>query len=133
MSVPTLAAEFRDGLAHGELRIQKCTACGKFNMYPRYACPFCQSEALAWQVASGRGILHSYTVLRMGAPEGFEADLPYALGVVKLDEGVQLLARLVADADGDWRSYRCDDAVVFSPMSAEQVAQRPCAWFKRAE
>jgi uncharacterized OB-fold protein len=126
-----IVTEFRDGLARGELLIQKCKDCSRLNLYPRHACPFCQSTTLGWQRASGRGTLHSYTVLRLGAPEGFEADLPYALGVVKLDEGVQLLARLVADADGDWQGYSCEASVTFEPMPAEQVRLRPCAWFRR--
>ncbi len=131
MTAP-LVAEFRAGLSAGELLVQKCNSCGKPNMYPRYACPHCQSEALGWQKASGKGVLMSYTVLRMGAPEGFEADLPYAIGVVKLNEGVQILCRLVADANGDWLSYKCDDPVVFAPATAESIARRPCAWFRRA-
>jgi uncharacterized OB-fold protein len=126
-----IVSEFRDGLAKGELLIQKCNDCSQLNLYPRHACPFCQSISLGWQRASGRGTLHSYTVLRMGAPEGFEDELPYALGVVKLEEGVQLLARLVPDADGDWQGYRCDASLRFEPMPAEQVRRRPCAWFRR--
>lgn len=125
-----IVKDFRAGLARGELLVQKCNSCGKLNMYPRYACPHCQSESLGWHKTSGRGILHSYTVLRVGAPQGFEEDLPYALGVVKLEEGVQLLGRLVPDADGEWSSYACDDPVEFAPVSPDLVEQRPCAWFK---
>jgi uncharacterized OB-fold protein len=124
--------EFRAGLARGDLLLQKCEACGKLNMYPRHACPHCQSLSLGWQPSAGRGVLHSFTVLRMGAPEGFEKDLPYALGVVKLDEGVQLLGRLVADVGGDWHSYRCDDRVEFRPAAATAASYRPCAWFVRS-
>ena len=130
---PPVVADFRAGLARGELLIQKCNACGKLNMYPRHACPHCQSESLGWQKVSGKGVLHSFTVLRLGAPQGFENDLPYALAVVKLDEGVQLLGRLVPDADGEWTRYKCDERVEFTPMSADQVEQRPCAWFKHAK
>ncbi len=129
MTSPIVKA-FREGLAAGDLLIQKCNACGKPNMYPRYACPFCQSEDLGWQKASGSGTLMSFTVLRAGAPDGFEDDLPYALGVIKLDEGVQMLARLVKDADGEWNSYRCDMSLRFAPVSAEQIALHPAAWFK---
>ncbi len=103
--------EFRNGLSEGDLLIQKCDSCGKVNMYPRYACPHCQSDVLGWQKASGEGQLMSFTVLRAGAPEGFEAELPYALAVVRLDEGVQLLGRLTPDSDGDWASYSCDTRV----------------------
>jgi uncharacterized protein len=130
--VTRIVAEFREGLARGELLIQKCNDCSTLSMYPRYACPHCQSESLGWQRAGGRGTLHSFTVLRLGAPEGFENELPYALGVVKLAEGVQLLGRLVADADGDWQGYTCDDAVEFVAQPADQMRQRPCAWFRRA-
>jgi len=124
--------QFREGLTRGELLIQKCNDCGKLNMYPRHACPFCQSLSLGWQKSAGKGILHSFTVLRAGAPEGFEPDLPYALGVVKLEEGVQLLGRLVPERDAEWQHFACDDAVEFRAQSPESVAQRPCAWFARA-
>lgn len=127
----TIVLEFRAGLARGELLLQHCNDCGRLNMYPRHACPFCQSTSLGWKQSAGRGKLHSFTVLRVGAPEGFEADLPYALAVVKLDDGVQLLGRLLPDADGDWHGYRCDDIVQFAPMPAESVKRRPCAWFTR--
>lgn len=124
---------FRAGLARGELLVQKCNDCGGLNLYPRHACPHCQSLSLGWHKSAGRGVLHSFTVLRVGAPEGFEQDLPYALGVIKLEEGVQLLARLVADPDGDWQSYKCDDSVEFAPVPPQQIERRACAWFKRAK
>jgi Predicted nucleic-acid-binding protein containing a Zn-ribbon len=78
---------------------------------------------------SGNGILHSFAVHRVGSPTGFEDDLPYAVGVVKLDEDVQLLARLWPDADGDWDAYTCDAPVVFRAADAEEVTRRPVAWF----
>ena len=112
MAISTIIQGFRDGLATGDLLVQSCNACNQLNMYPRYACPHCQSDDLGWLKAGGTGTLMSFTVLRGGAPEGFEQDLPYAMGVVKLAEGVQLLGRLVPDADGDWSSYACDAPVV---------------------
>lgn len=107
--------EFRAGLERGELLLQSCKACRQLNMYPRHACPHCQSSDLGWQAAQGGGRLLSFTVLRAGAPEGFADELPYALGVVRLEEGVQLLARLVPDSDGEWSDYRCDAPVSFVP------------------
>ena len=49
MTAPAIVQEFRDGLARGELLLQHCKACDRLNMYPRYACPHCQSDALDWQ------------------------------------------------------------------------------------
>lgn len=111
--------------------IQQCTDCGKPNMWPRYACPHCQSEELGWVKSAGKGTLHSFCVLRQGAPEGFEDDLPYAIGVVKLDEGVQLLVRLQPTGDDDWSAYQCDDRVEFVAVDAADIERRPCARFAR--
>lgn len=122
MAISPIVQGFRDGLARGSLLIQKCNSCDQLNMYPRYACPHCQSDDLGWQEADGAGMLMSVTVLRAGGPEGFEHEIPYALGVVRLDEGVQLLARLVPDTDGEWASYRCDAAVAFTPATDKSYA-----------
>ncbi|MTD17112.1 hypothetical protein GIS00_24555 [Nakamurella sp. YIM 132087] len=123
-----LTDEYRDGLRRGELLIQKCPDCGTLTLYPKYACTNCQSEQWEWQPAGGHGVLHSFTVSRIGAPIGFEDDLPYALAVVKLDEGVQLLGRLIADEDGDWSGFRCDDLLEYVPTPDDD---RPIAWFRR--
>ena len=127
MQVPRIVSEFRTGLAQGELLVQQCKNCGKPNMWPRYACPHCQSDDLGWVQSQGQGVLHSFCVLRQGAPEGHEGDLPYALGVVKLDEGVQILVRLAPDGEDDWSAYRCDDRVEF----VGKEAGRECARFRR--
>ena len=132
MKTPVIVSDFRAGLAGGELLIQNCKDCGKPNMWPRYACPHCQSDNLGWVKSAGKGILHSFCVLRQGAPEGFEDDLPYAIGVVKLAEGVQLLARLEAHGDDDWSAYQCDDVVEFVAVEPAEIARRACATFRRA-
>jgi uncharacterized protein len=131
MKTPIIVSEFRVGLASGELLIQSCDDCGKPNMWPRYACPHCQSENLGWVKSAGQGTLHSFCVLRQGAPEGFENDLPYAIGVIKLAEGVQLLARLEANGEDDWSAYQCDDDVEFVADDALEIERRPCATFRR--
>lgn len=133
MKTPAIVAGFRAGLADGKLLIQNCGDCGKPNMWPRYACPHCQSENLDWIEAKGEGSLHSFCVLRQGAPEGFEEDLPYAIGVVKLDEGVQILVRLEPNQPDDWSAYQCDDRVSFVAVDAAEAERRPCAVFRRAE
>ena len=131
MKTPVIVTDFRAGLAGGELLIQNCKDCGKPNMWPRYACPHCQSDNLGWVKSVGSGTLHSFCVLRQGAPGGFEDDLPYAIGVVKLAEGVQLLARLEPSGEDDWSAYSCDDAVEFVAVDASEIERRPCATFRR--
>jgi uncharacterized OB-fold protein len=126
----SLAEQFSAGLDAGELRVQHCNTCGKLNMYPRHHCPFCQSTDLGWVVAAGTGVLHSFAVVRAVPPRGFEDELPYAVGVVKLDEGVQLLGRLHPSSDGDWDIYACDARVTFAPAGSDR---RGVAWFTLAD
>lgn len=116
----------------GELVAQHCKSCDRSNLYPRHVCPFCYESDLGWTQLSGKGVLHSIAVQRVGAPTGFEDDLPYAVGVVKLDEGVQLLARLWPDDDGEWTGYVCDGRVEFHPATGDEIERRPVPWFRRA-
>ncbi|MGW5110646.1 Zn-ribbon domain-containing OB-fold protein [Nocardia sp. NPDC004123] len=123
MTTP-LTEQYYAALERGELVIQQCGDCAAPIMYPKYLCPVCGSTDLGWTPAAGGGTLHSFTIQRIGAPTGFEADLPYTLGVVKLDEGVQLLARLRPGADGEWDHYRCDMRVRFdaTPDGGRHIA-----------
>ena len=73
----SLADEFNNALAAGQLVIQRCNVCGKVNMYPRYRCPACQSGDLGWQQSAGTGVLVTHAVVRAVPPKGFESDLPY--------------------------------------------------------
>lgn len=50
-------------------------------------------EAKQPYVSGGKGTVLSYTVVT-DAPEGFEEQAPYTLGLVKLDEGPTVLAQL---------------------------------------
>ena len=59
---------FWDGLAEGELRIQRCQACGKYIHYPKPVCRFCQSTDLAGEPVSGRATLYSWTIAVQAFP-----------------------------------------------------------------
>ena len=85
-------AHFWDGTLAGELRLQRCRACGDAYFPPQPWCPHCASDEVEVFRASGRGTLYSYVVNHRPAP-GFEA--PYVLAVVELEEGPRLLTNLV--------------------------------------
>lgn len=86
--------EFWDGIAAGELRLQRCESCGRAVFYPRSLCPHCHSDRLVWTVATGEGTVYSYTVAHRGFGE-FAAQAPYTVALVDLDEGVRMLTRIV--------------------------------------
>jgi uncharacterized OB-fold protein len=67
---------------------------GRYQFYPRPVSVFGNSDALEWREAKGTGKLIAHTLCRAPAP-GFEAEAPYLLGLVELDEGPRVFARLV--------------------------------------
>ncbi len=83
-----------EGLAQGELRIQRCDACARAVFYPRALCPHCFSERLLWIVASGKGTIYSYTVAHQ-AFGPFATETPFVVAIVELEEGVRMMTRIV--------------------------------------
>ncbi len=86
--------EFWAGARRGELRIQRCNACGKAYFFPRPFCPACSSKNVAWFTASGRGKLYSY-VINYRPAYGFQDYVPYVIAVVQLDEGPRMMTNII--------------------------------------
>lgn len=85
MSVFT-AKTFNGYVSQGKLMGNRCKACGGLHIPPRQICSSCGSQQLEWFEFSGKGTLEAVTLNR--APSsGFRGKSPFAVGVVKLDEG----------------------------------------------
>ena len=88
------AEEYFAGTVRGELRVQRCHACGLHHHYPRMACPHCGRDDLEWVTASGAGTLHSFTVVRQNGIPPFHEQVPFVVGLVDLDEpGARFVAQ----------------------------------------
>ena len=87
-----------DGAAEGKLRLQRCTACGRFRNYAQLVCPDCYSLDVEWVEASGHGTIHSWTVAHHAFLPAFRGDVPYTLVIVDLREGPRTMGRLDASA-----------------------------------
>lgn len=90
---------FWEGTQAGELRIQKCNACGAKRFPPGPACQQCPAYDRGWEVAAGTGTVYSYVVHRYPPVPGKE--LPIVIALVDLDEGVRMVGEVVDVADGD--------------------------------
>jgi uncharacterized OB-fold protein len=88
---------FFEACAQGRLLIQICERCGHRQFYPRPFCVRCAAD-VAWLETSGRGSLYTFTVIRQFRGEPFASELPYALGMVDLDEGVRMFGG-ITDVD----------------------------------
>ena len=85
---------FFEEVRAGRLTGIRCGKCGELAIPPKEFCPGCQERNWSPVPLAGKGAITSFTVIRI-APRGRGAEVPYAVAVVKLDEGVSLLGRIV--------------------------------------
>jgi uncharacterized protein len=94
--------EFWAGAHRGELRIQRCSSCGRHQHYPRLLCTHCGRDTLAFVTASGLGTVYSYTVIRQNGVPPFSERVPFVVATIDLDEdGARILAAMPSLAPGD--------------------------------
>ncbi len=120
--------EFWAAAARSELVIPRCADCGAWNWYPPEQCRACASAKLPWTPVSGRGSLFSWAVVRRALVKPFAAHVPFATGLVALEEDpqVRLVTTIVGCVPEDLRIempmtavYR---ALEFPGVSREVVA-----------
>ena len=88
-------ATFWSKAAEGVLVVPRCTDCGRTFWHPRPRCPHCGSERVDWIRASGRGTVHTYTVVRQSGDPYFKTKVPYVVAMIDLDEGVRIMTNIV--------------------------------------
>jgi uncharacterized OB-fold protein len=86
---------FWNGAAQGRLLIKRCRACSRAHFYPRPFCPYCWSEEVDWEEASGAATLYSWSVVHVNDLPPFAEQVPYIAAIVDLDEGPRLMTNVV--------------------------------------
>ena len=86
---PFTIEQFYKFIQQGKLMAGKCLKCGKIHLPPRPLCDNCFSQTFEWVDVSGKGKLLSYTVIHI-APSQFQANAPYAVGIVELENGLRI-------------------------------------------
>lgn len=86
-----ITVAFWEAARHRQLVVQRCTTCGYYNHPPRITCDACLSQALRFDPVSGRGRIHSFTLMHQRDVPGFESEAPFINIVVELDEQPMLL------------------------------------------
>lgn len=84
---PALTRPFWEAARRHALVTLRCKTCDRLFFYPRAECPRCLSTDLEWVPVSGRGRLHSFTIVQQPANAAFNGDVPYGYAIVQLDEG----------------------------------------------
>jgi uncharacterized OB-fold protein len=81
----------------GRLVYAACEHCGRGSHPPTPFCGYCREPRSLWREASGRGTLHSFTIVSHQIHPDYPA--PHALVLVTLDDNQDI--RLVGRIDGE--------------------------------
>jgi uncharacterized OB-fold protein len=117
---PFTAASFIHYLREKKLMGTQCSECHALYLPPRAICQQCQNDQMVWVELAGRGKLVAFTAVYVGPTFmnelGFDKTNPYMTGVIALDEGVKISARLLG-----FEGKRPDDVKVDTPMEVDFI------------
>jgi uncharacterized OB-fold protein len=86
---PFTIEQFYKHILQGKLMGGKCKKCGKIHLPPRPLCSNCFSKEFEWIELPQKGKLLTYTVIHV-APTQFQGMAPYAVGIVQLENGINI-------------------------------------------
>jgi uncharacterized OB-fold protein len=85
-------------LNEGKLMGSRCQKCGTLAVPPRSICIKCYGSEMKWVAMNGKGKLAAFTCIAIGPPsmikEGYDRQHPYVSGVIELEEGAKVVARI---------------------------------------
>ena len=84
-----------------ELRLQKCTSCGKYRWPPTAVCDRCLCPESSWEMLSGKGKVLSWVIFHRQYFPGIP--VPYNCITAELDEGPLFISNLVGVENKDIR------------------------------
>jgi hypothetical protein len=121
------SATFWRGLRDGVLLLQHCADCGHVQYYQQAMCRQCGSEDLSHRPASGRGKVHSFSVVHRAPGPAFKADVPYAVLLIDLEEGPRMVSTFIGGKPEDV-TFDMDVMLAFERISDTVTLPR----FRRA-
>ena len=85
-------------LREGKIMGTKCKKCGALALPPRPICTSCLGSDMEWVQFRGGGKLVAFTSIIVAPPfmakEGFGKNNPYVVGVIGLEGGAKIVARI---------------------------------------
>ncbi len=95
----TAASFYRYLTEERKLMGVRCRACGTLSPEPRPMCHACHSREVEWYEFSGKARLSTFTCISIVplhmSEKGYGRDNPYCTGIVALEEGPRLSARIL--------------------------------------
>ena len=89
----TYSRAFWDATRDKKFLLQYDPRNGRYQFFPRPA-SIVDGGPVEWREVSGRGVLFSYTIVHR-APPPFRGHEPFAIGLVTLEEGVNVMSDII--------------------------------------
>lgn len=93
------SASFNQFLGERKLMGSRCRRCGELYLPPRPICIKCHQSDMEWVEMKGKGKLAAFTAVAvaptMMMAEGYDREHLYCTGVVELEEGPKISARIL--------------------------------------
>ena len=128
------AAAFYAYLKEGKLMGVRCRACGNLSPEPRPMCHACHSNDVEWHQFSGKGRLSTFTCISVVpasmAKRGYGRDNPYCTGIVTLEEGPRISARILGVDGNNPQNIETGMALVIDLGELDE--EKPALAFKPA-
>jgi uncharacterized OB-fold protein len=94
--VSAFTKPFWDALAQGRLITTRGTTSKRLTFPPKPFCPYDWGREVEWVDLSGRGALYSQTIIH-AVPAAFAREAPIRNGIVDLEEGLRIAARILGE------------------------------------
>ena len=94
--VSAFTKQFWDALSEGRLTTTRGRTSGRLTFPPKPFCPYDWGREIEWVDLCGRGRLYSQTVIH-AAPAAFAREAPVRNGIVDLNEGLRVAARILGN------------------------------------
>jgi uncharacterized OB-fold protein len=123
--------QFYKHISQGKLMGGKCKRCGAVHLPPRPVCSKCFSKEFEWVEIPPKGKLMTYTIIHV-APTRFQSMVPYAVGIIQLDNGLKIPG-IIRDAAAEEIKIGMNLKVIFdSSVETSQWPRWPRYHFKPA-
>lgn len=89
-----LVQDYLNGLINGKIIGSKCKRCGNLMIPLKPICSSCGSLDVEKFESTGKGRIQAFTVIYV-APKAFEEKVPYIVALIRLEEGVKIMGRII--------------------------------------
>ena len=133
---PFSSASFNAYLEENRLMASHCDQCDQSYLPPRAVCPSCFGAHMSWRELDGTGSVAAITTVYIGPTFmnslGYSREKPYMCGIVELDDGLRISARLLGSEEFDLEEVQIGSPVrvTFLRVGDEHSAKTQLAFLR---